>query len=87
MPQNERKRFIVSDIRPSAGYMHSGYPIVTGLDVATSTNSNFIFNMTNFLKNGDWGIFHEMGHNMQRGWWTFDGTGEVTCNIFSLKAT
>jgi len=28
-----------------------------------------------------------MGHNMQRGWWTFDGTTEVTTNIFSLKAT
>jgi hypothetical protein len=67
--------------------MHSGYPIVTGLDVATVTNNYFVFNMTNLLANGHWGIFHEMGHNMQRGWWTFDGTTEVTTNIFSLKAT
>lgn len=27
-----------------------------------------------------------MGHNVQRDWWTFSGTVEVTCNIFSLKA-
>ncbi|CAF4539274.1 unnamed protein product, partial [Rotaria magnacalcarata] len=23
---------------------------------------------------------------MQRDWWTFDGTGEVTVNIFTLHA-
>jgi len=28
-----------------------------------------------------------MGHNMQRGWWTPPGTGEVTNNIYSLLAT
>jgi hypothetical protein len=28
-----------------------------------------------------------MGHNMQREWWTYDATVEVTVNIFSLKAT
>lgn len=32
-PVKDRKRFIIGDIRPSAGYMHSGYPIVTNLDV------------------------------------------------------
>jgi len=35
---------------------------------------------------GNWGIFHELGHNMQRSCWTPPGTGEVTVNIFSLKA-
>jgi hypothetical protein len=33
---------------------------------------------------GDWGLFHEMGHNHQQPEWTFDGTTEVTCNLFSL---
>ncbi len=32
----KRRTFIVADEQPSAGYMHSGYPIVTHLDVATS---------------------------------------------------
>lgn len=33
---------------------------------------------------GDWGIFHELGHNQQEGSWTFEGTVEVTCNLFTL---
>ena len=31
-------------------------------------------------------MFHELGHNMQRRVWTPKGTGEVTCNIFTLHA-
>jgi len=31
-----------------------------------------------------WGLFHEMGHNHQSSDWTFEGTGEVTCNLFTL---
>jgi hypothetical protein len=33
---------------------------------------------------GQWGFFHELGHNHQQGEWTFAGTVEVTCNLFSL---
>ncbi len=33
---------------------------------------------------GSWGHFHEIGHNHQASDWTFGGTGEVTCNLFSL---
>jgi hypothetical protein len=29
-------------------------------------------------------MYHELGHNHQHRDWTFGGTGEVTCNIFSL---
>jgi hypothetical protein len=36
------------------------------------------------MKAGAWGYFHELGHNHQSGDWTFDGTTEVTCNLFSL---
>ncbi|CAF1425627.1 unnamed protein product [Adineta ricciae] len=75
---------IVADIQPSVGYMHSGYPIVTQMNIADPKSDQFVFN-TNFLKkNGSWGIFHEIGHNLQRDWWTFDGTTEVTSNIFTL---
>jgi hypothetical protein len=86
-PENDRKRYIIAEIMPSAGYMHSGYPIVTSMDVATPTYSYFQFNYTSLTTLGQWGLFHELGHNMQRGWWTPSGTGEVTVNIFSLRAT
>ena len=73
-----------TDRQISAGYMHSGYPIMTGLDVAP----DFV-NTHTILTNGDgktksWGFFHEMGHNHQQSDWTFDGTGEVTNNVFAL---
>ena len=38
----------------------------------------------NAMRRGSWGHFHELGHNHQQGDWTPDGTGEVTCNIFTL---
>ncbi|HET6407549.1 MAG TPA: M60 family metallopeptidase, partial [Chthoniobacteraceae bacterium] len=74
----KRPERIVADVQISAGYMHSGYPIMTHLDVAG--------NVADLAKMqaGSWGHFHELGHNHQVGDWTFEGTGEVTCNIFSL---
>lgn len=35
-------------------------------------------------RHGNWGMFHELGHNRQESTWTFDGTVEVTCNLFTL---
>lgn len=35
---------------------------------------------------GMWGMFHELGHNMQDAAWTWSGTEEVTVNIFTLHA-
>lgn len=76
----ERKRpeRVVCDQQISAGYMHSGYPIMTWMDQPKN------FTSKESLLKGNWGIFHELGHNHQSGHWTFDGTGEVTCNIFSM---
>ena len=34
--------------------------------------------------NAAWALFHETGHNHQEDVWTFNGTVEVTCNLFSL---
>lgn len=70
----------VADVQISAGYMHSGYPIMTHLDAAAD--------MVQFekLKAGSWGLLHELGHNHQEPDWTFAGTTEVTCNIFALRA-
>ncbi|MBT4820290.1 MAG: hypothetical protein HON70_31575, partial [Lentisphaerae bacterium] len=69
----------VADRQISVGYMHAGYPIMTFLDAAP----RFV-NLDRLRGRGDWGMFHEMGHNHQSGDWTFSGTGEVTVNLFSL---
>ncbi|MEK7470240.1 MAG: M60 family metallopeptidase [Planctomycetota bacterium] len=76
----ERKRpeRYVADIEISAGYMHAGYPIMTHLDAAPRMVS------LAKMQKGDWGLFHELGHNHQVSDWTFEGTGEVTCNLWSL---
>lgn len=68
----------VPDVQISAGYMHSGYPIMTHLDAVPPMCE------AAKLKAGNWGLFHELGHNHQHGEWTFDGTGEVTNNLWSL---
>ena len=68
----------VPDEQISAGYMHSGYPIMTHLDAVPDMTQ------TARLGKGCWGLFHELGHNHQEREWTFGGTGEVTCNLFSL---
>lgn len=77
--ERQRSERIVPDTQISAGYMHSGYPIMTWLDGSVDTSIS-----TAKMKAGSWGHFHELGHNHQVGDWTFDGTGEVTCNLFSL---
>jgi hypothetical protein len=71
---------IVSDADISAGYMHSGYPIMTGLDVTT------VFADLPRLRTVDhgWGFYHEVGHNHQSPDWTFAGTTEVTVNLFTM---
>ena len=74
-----RPERMVMDEQISAGYLHSGYPIMgqyhhgaEAVDLATLRAS------------GNWGFYHELGHNHQRGEWTYAGTGEVTVNLFSL---
>lgn len=77
---HERKKpeRFVADVQISAGYMHSGYPIMTHLDAAT-----FMTDLKGLTDQG-WGPYHELGHNHQDDMWTFDGTTEVTCNLFTL---
>lgn len=58
--------------------MHSGYPVV----ITLKKNSGRYLFVSDVLRK--WGVLHEFGHNMQRRAWTFHGTGEVTCNIFTL---
>eukprot|EP00727_Mastigamoeba_balamuthi_P006882 m51a1_g2814 hypothetical protein (1838) ;mRNA; f:145607-155070 len=74
-PEAFKQRY-VTDVQISLGYMHSGYPIMMWLDVVDTTL------MTTGTSH--WGQYHECGHNMQSDMWTFDGTVEVTNNLFSL---
>ncbi|MBS0196187.1 MAG: hypothetical protein JSR77_05460 [Planctomycetes bacterium] len=78
--QPDRPHRFVADVQISAGYMHSGYPIMTHLDAANDMVS------VERLRKGTWGLLHELGHNHQQADWTFEGTGEVTCNLFALHA-
>lgn len=78
-----RPERFVTDVQISGGYMHSGYPIMTFLDVAPLfADRDGLF--ARAAEGGVWGFLHELGHNHQSADWTFDGAGEVTVNLFSL---
>ena len=77
-----RPERLVEDLQISAGWMHSGYPVMT--HGADRTDRSDAVDLATLSTAGNWGYFHEFGHNAQDGRWTFAGTGEVTCNIFSL---
>jgi hypothetical protein len=70
-----------ADVQLCAGWMHAGYPIM----IPVSTAKDLV-SLKTLQTKGDWGLFHEMGHNHQNSDWTFEGTGEVTVNFFTLYA-
>ncbi|MEI6645438.1 MAG: M60 family metallopeptidase [bacterium] len=70
---------LVGDDQLCAGWMHAGYPIMI-----PNVTTKEIVNLDLLKAKGDWGFFHEIGHNHQNHDWTFDGTGEVTVNFFTL---
>jgi hypothetical protein len=76
----KRPERVVADVQISAGYMHSGYPIMIPIDDSVPLG----LSESRLRKEGAWGYFHEFGHNHQSGDWTFDGTGEVTNNLIVL---
>ena len=78
------------DVAISVGLLHAGYPIQGPTSYGTS-----IVEYAQLTQDGDWGWYHELGHEMQRqtslGWgydnpWTFPGDVEVTVNIFANAA-
>ena len=79
--RRRQERYCV-DVEISAGYMHSGYPIMVHDDVAATMVSVRTLRGTDGDKT--WGFYHELGHNHQRPEWTWEGCGEVTNNLFSL---
>lgn len=79
----KRPERFVTDQQISAGYMHSGYPIMAGPDMHDYNVS--IASLTGTpAKPGGWGQWHELGHNHQSSDWTPSGTGEVTVNLFTM---
>ncbi len=71
---------LVPDREISAGWMHSAYPVMYH---AASTAS--LVDLEKLKKEGDWGFFHELGHNHEAQACTFGGDYvEVNVNFFSL---
>jgi hypothetical protein len=75
---------IVFDQQISAGYLHSGYPVMGPLSLAGPSLSTAYMEQSGDFEGGRWGYYHELGHNHQSDDWTFRGTVEVTVNLFSL---
>ena len=64
----------VVDEQISAGWMHSGYPIMAYTSADLYLTSEVL----------SWGPYHELGHNFQQGEWRIVDSGEVSNNLFSL---
>ncbi|WP_165073242.1 M60 family metallopeptidase [Paludisphaera rhizosphaerae] len=79
-PPRRSPERIVCDRQISAGYMHSGYPIMTPIDGSAEQ----AMDLAKLRAEGSWGHFHELGHNHQKPEWTFNGTGEVTNNVLAV---
>ncbi len=84
-PRRDRPERYCVDRQISAGYMHSGYPIMTGDDVAKTFCD--VKTLRGSVGITCWGFYHEMGHNFQQPEWTWEPFGEVTNNLFSLYGT
>ncbi|KAM5255789.1 TRPM8 channel-associated factor 2-like [Ctenodactylus gundi] len=75
-----RPERIVADVQISAGWMHSGYPIMCHLESVQELISEAAMR-----SRGLWGPIHELGHNQQRSGWEFPPhTTEATCNLWSV---
>lgn len=76
--ERRRPERIVTDVQISAGYMHSGYPVMVPVSAA---GEMLTFNRVMYP---GWGFHHELGHNHQRPWFTFEGCVEVTNNVIGM---
>lgn len=78
------------DVQISVGLFHAGYPAQ-----GPQKQCRGVVDLATLKTQGNWGWFHEMGHEAQRrpdkawGWnnpYTFDDSIEVTVNLFSSHA-
>ncbi len=72
------ERFVV-DREISAGYLHSGYPVMAHLDQAP-----LVLDVGGLHATGAWGELHELGHNHQWIDWVLPGATEASVNLFSV---
>ncbi len=75
----ERPERIVLDRQISAGWMHSGYPVMGHLESTREVST-----LSDLTTIGAWGPFHELGHNHQWIDWVLPGTVETSCNLWSV---
>lgn len=89
-----KERF-VADVNHSLGYMHSGYPIMSFMDLSRYVvdqepkDSTKPWSPDNSALMNDYilGYYHEVGHNRQTDDpWTAALLGETSVNLFVLKA-
>jgi hypothetical protein len=78
-PARPRAERIVADRQISAGYLHSGYPVMGQFE-----HGEMAVDVATLRAEGNWGFFHELGHNHQKGAWLLPGTTETTCNLWSV---
>ena len=76
-PDNPQR--LVADIQISAGWMHSGYPIMF-FEGVTSKEAVDV----NVIQTNAWGFWHELGHNYQQIPWFWEPIVEVSVNLHSL---
>jgi hypothetical protein len=83
-----RPERFVFDRQISGGLMHSGYPIMSYAQWQDDlpTYSWQALDTELIVREGLLGHWHELGHNRQRPPWTFEGCGELTCNLFYFYA-
>ncbi|KAM4873816.1 TRPM8 channel-associated factor 2 isoform 3-T4 [Thomomys bottae] len=75
-----RPERIVADVQISAGWMHSGYPVMCHLESVQE-----LLHEPSMKSRGLWGAIHELGHNQQCPEWEFPPhTTEATCNLWSV---
>ncbi len=78
--EDYRAERIVFDRQTAAGSMHSSYPVAAH----TGMNAEMAVDARALKSEGNWGFFHEYGHNHQHNLWALPGTGETTCNLWSV---
>ena len=77
------KERICADTQLRSGWLHDGYPMMYH---SYARNPEELVQRAVLEKKGEWGVLHELGHNFQNRDWTFEGTSEVTVNLFTLYA-
>lgn len=79
-PSRPYKERFCGDLQLEGGDLHNGYPMMYHLPWG---GFDTVSDLASQREGKGWGFYHEIGHNHQSGDWTPDGTGEVTCNIFT----